>query len=358
MKKRQALLLTCVVLCTSLIGCGGQSGQTVPESMITQEIIAQSTAALESPVQENANQGNAASSSENSIQKEADEEYVYDYQVSMDPIPKEIADLGGPCQGTIHAFPSKIRIGLTEKRMEEDPELKAEVEKRISEFEEFLEKNIGGKFRVDGVSIDTAFEAEWRFYCTEIASEFHFTTSYLNFSYYENKQGGDVSLRNLEYDVAGYYNAKATEEQKKLYEAIVFESFGDALTGVWIQEDFDCVALDIIQYTDEAVDKVAEQAKIAALWKKLREKNSHYDYTITLVYFPSIYREIIDQKYKQGNRQDTYFSEECLKKLKEKGEIIDGFFYEYFSQEFDGDEGLDILIEKQGDHFTEWKYWQ
>lgn len=50
------------------------------------------------------------------------EGYVYDYQVSMEPIPVEITALGGEVCGTIHAYPTEIEVGLAQKAIEENPE--------------------------------------------------------------------------------------------------------------------------------------------------------------------------------------------------------------------------------------------
>lgn len=67
---------------------------------------------------------------------EAVEGYVYDYQVSMEPIPVEIAALGGEVCGTIHAYPTEIEVGLAKKAIEENPEWQKMNEENI----EFLKK--------------------------------------------------------------------------------------------------------------------------------------------------------------------------------------------------------------------------
>ena len=68
--------------------------------------------------------GSISGEEKKSVEEKAPEGYVYDYQVSMEPIPKEIEDLGGSCVGTMHAFPTRIEKVLTQQEVEKDPKLK------------------------------------------------------------------------------------------------------------------------------------------------------------------------------------------------------------------------------------------
>ncbi|MDE7268990.1 MAG: hypothetical protein K2N81_00780, partial [Acetatifactor sp.] len=208
MKRLTAILLVCGVLCVSLTSCGR------PSDRIGQESV---SAAIESDVQAapGMNDDNLPSAGDGNAQG-LSEDYVYDYQVSMDPIPKEIADLGGPCQGTIHAFPSKIVQGLTQKQIEEDLELKKEVEETIPKVERYLTENIGEQFIVDGLEIRS--ECDWSWICTEVSTGYQFSISYLRL--YSNFDDNHVFLEN-------YYNAQITEEIAPEIEPLIKDVFGE-----------------------------------------------------------------------------------------------------------------------------------
>ena len=334
MKRLTAILLVCGVLCVSLTGCGRASDRIGQESVST-----------------------ATESDENA--QDLGEDYVYDYQVSMEPIPKEIAELGGPCQGTIHAFPSKIKMGLTQKMMEEDPELKAEVEKRIPEIEQALMENIGGEFKIDGVV--ALSELNWAWYCTEVSTGHQFSIVYINNEYDDQKNGWDSSLRNLIF-FEGYYEAEKTANMTPEIEPFILDVFEGYFYKIWIQGSADNIDIYIMQFTDEEVDKSSEQVKILQLWEKLQEYDSDRKYNLFLIYFPATYQEVIKQKYEEGCLTDMRLGgkKELIQTLLQAGEIKDFFVYDAFWNE-DINTSLNDLLEqyKVGKNFQNqiWEYW-
>lgn len=323
MKRKVALLLICAVLCLFQIGCGKQSDQTdqtTPESGASEE---------------------------------TDEEYVYDYQVSMEPIPKEIADLGGPCQGTIHAFPSKIRIGLTEKRMEEDPELKAEVQKRIPEIEQELAEKIGGKFRVDGV--DATDEMYWKIQCTELDTGEQFYVTYDN-SAYATRRDEKPYLFGNQVLTSEYYGKKESDKMRETMVKLCSKVYEDGCYNVWCDTGTGVVVSDmriyIAQFREEEVDRKDEQKKIKTLWEALHAYSDTTEYSIKIIYFPMEYKEVIAQKFASDSFNDWDMvsqGNEATRLLIENNEIKDSFLYESI---LNGREMESYLYEDKV-----WSYW-
>ncbi len=334
MKRVTAMLLVCG-LCLSLISCGKLSDQTGQESATA---VTESDAAV--------------------VSEAEDANYVYDYQVGMDPIPKEIADLGGPCQGTIHAFPSKIRMGLTQKRMEEDPELKAEVEKRIPEIEEYLAENIGGEFQVEGLFI--VDETEWEFFCKEISSGYQFWFRFDNVQYYyRNEENVNIVYNN--FYLEDYYEPQKTEKKKKDFDKMIAGSFGECCNVAWISGDsIELVTIRIALFTDQEIDKSEEQLKLLNLWTDLKEYNNDALYNICLIYYPTLYQEVMEKKFETGYLWDIGTTREVVQKLMQDGEIIAELRYDDLKGR-KGNMGLDLLLERYNSKKYKkeliWPYW-
>ncbi|MDE7268991.1 MAG: hypothetical protein K2N81_00785 [Acetatifactor sp.] len=346
MKRLTAILLVCGVLCVSLTSCGR------PSDRIGQESV---SAAIESDVQAapGMNDDNLPSAGDGNAQG-LSEDYVYDYQVSMEPIPKEIADLGGPCQGTIHAFPSKIRMGLTQKMMEEDPELKAEVEKRIPEIEQALADNIGGEFRVDEVIAEDVLD--WYWFCTEIETGYQFRIRYSNYEYFTSQTEYTITSDNMIL-FEDYYDEKEAEKVETVYAQVIQKSFGECCNRIWFHSSSDSLTIYIIQFTDNEIDKTAEQLKLLNLWSALKEYND-IRYDIDMLYYPVSYKEVIEQKFNDGNLYDfTIFHDE---ELLRRGELIARFDYmDGYIEE--NERGLDLWLEDyetgKYDEDLIWSFW-
>lgn len=342
MKQVMAVILAGGMLCAMLTGCSKP-----PDSMMQQ--TAGATEAETQTLPGKLDNEIPTSQTDSGKQSASDGEYVYDYQVSMDPIPKEIADLGGPCQGTIHAFPSKIEMGLTQKMMEEDPELKAEVEKRIPEVEQALKEEFGGEFRVDGViAVDVL---TWDFLCTEVDTEYQFIITYSNYAY-----SSKLSRSNDLY-FEDYYDEIESKEVEQDLAGIIVGCYGEVINKVWVQSGMNTINLYIIQLIDGQVDAVNEQIKILDLWKALQDYNSETEYVLDIRYCPVTYREVMEQKCVQGNINDMILMNE--EELLHNGELKDRFLYvEWLDGE--GDD-LDAILNyyEQGTYNEKkiWKQW-
>ncbi len=343
MKRMKKILAVVLIMCLLLGGCGRQTGASLGESPATtqQEKVTGTEGEAEA---------GSANEAVNDNKGVNDDSVVYDYQVSQEPIPKEIADLGGPCQGTIHAFPSQIEMGLTRKMIEEDLELKAEVEKRIPEVEQGLEENFGREFQVE--IMDIRQKMSWFFLCTELETGYQFVMTYYNFDY----AGEDFPMDNKLY-LHDYYEKKESEDLQQKFSKMIENSFGDCLNTIWVQSEVDSISIFIIQFTDEEVDKFNEQSKLLSLWKSLRDYSQETKYDIELLYFPTEYQEVIEQKYVNGNFFD--YTTGYSTKLLEQGEMVAKF--DYTDREKNEEASMDKLYKKYKNWWQPmdqiWPYW-
>ncbi len=289
---------------------------------------------------------------------ECPEGYVYDYQVSMEPIPEEIAALGGPCEGTIHAFPSRIGMALTELEMEKDPVLKAEVEKRIPEIEAALEEEIGGEFVVDGVIL--LDNLGWYFFCTEVETGYQFDLSYAN-KEYDAQKNNRTSTENI-INTKEYYKAKESIALSEELIPLVREIYPDGDIKIQKQGGVDVTEIFVSQYTEAEVDKCLEQEKLLMLWEALQAYDNTVYYNVSLTFYPPEYQRIIEEKYDTFIRFDfgQTFDVNTISRLGENGEVISCFRYLGIKAEKD-EENLDGLLQeyREGnlDRELVWKYW-
>ena len=289
---------------------------------------------------------------------ECPEGYVYDYQVSMEPIPEEIAALGGPCEGTIHAFPSRIGMALTELEMEKDPVLKAEVEKRIPEIEAALEEEIGGEFVVDGVILINQYD--WCFFCTEVDTGYQFDMTYSNYEY-EAAMNNSFVINNKIY-VEDYYNEKVSISMREDLIPLISEIYSMENITIRAQSGVDVVDVMIALFTENEVNKCQEQERILALWKSLQNYDGSVSYRLSLTFYSPKYQNVIEEKYNTMFRYDItkIFSERILNCLIKNEDIQCCFIYSGLSNKND-EENLDILLQqyKDGKYDTKaiWKYW-
>lgn len=287
------------------------------------------------------------------------EGYVYDYQVSMEPIPEEITALGDPCQGTIHAFPSKIGMALTELEMEKDPVLKEEVEKRIPEIEAALEEEIGGEFAVDGVIVDGE-GFDWTFFCTELETGYQFDLGYANKEYHA-KITNDKWLTENVISVEDYYKKETSIEIQEELVPIVKEIYQNSNIKVQTQ-GYDIVDIVIAQYADEEVDKCLQQENLLMLWEKLMEYDKEVHYNLSLAFYPYEYEALINEKYNTYIRYDfgKVFNKETVRRWGDKSEILACFRYVGISDKKDA-ENMNVLLQqsKEENYNKEkiWEYW-
>ena len=349
MGKKKLLQFTAVAICLiCLTGCG--AGPALPEDTDI-PINAQDIPSAGSEGQQQQNGSGTTGDS-----AELPEGYVYDYQVSLEPIPQEIADLGGMCVGTMHAFPSRIMVGLMKQRMEEDPELKAEVEKRVEEVKQTLSEEIGGEFEVEIMSVEDKWD--WVFYCTEKKTGYEFKMNYVNNEYY------NPAWHNNVLNVPDYYGKFKADKYEEDVKSIISKAFENSFVNIWCWEggkgriDIDVY---VAQFIDTGIDYEEEQYKIMQLWEALKGYDSEKHYRIYIGFYPTEYEELIQQKCEQGIWTDihAYNKEEVELLIKEK-DIYDVFFYyEIFNN--DTLVNMDTLLNdyKNGtyDETVVWDYW-
>lgn len=331
---KQIMLLLCVFIAVICTGCKNEEASV---SQVQNEVIEQSTNAEE-------------------ISGEAPEGYVYDYQVSMEPIPKEIADLGGTCCGTMHAFPSRIMAGLTEQKLENDPELKEEAEKRTKEVKETLENEIGGEFDVQVMEIED--KLTWRFLCTEKATNNQFGLQYFNYEYaYPEDKFAENFL-----SLTSYYALESTMKHGDTINNMIMEIFGNVCHDVYIQEDVNETTIYLAEFTNDKIVYNEWQIKILKLWEQLNNYNEQMDYRIYLGIYPPQYEEVIMEKCEKGVYMDTFvgYNTDGIKELINREEIHEYFSYiDHFEEE--KNINLDVLLEKYKDNNYDeneiWEYW-
>ncbi len=315
-QKRFWAIVATLLLCCMLIACGDSADSSTTNKTETDCEVSETVGSQSIP---------DGTSEEITDAADCPEGYVYDYQVSMEPIPEEIAALGGPCQGTIHAYPSRIAMALTELQMEEDPVLKAEVEKRIPEIEAALEEEIGGDFVVDGVILQD--DLSWVFICTEVATGYQFDLCYANFEY-EAQINNTTSPQNA-ISVEYYYREiESIAIRENLY-PIIGEIFNEGDYIVRAQVGGGIVDIVIGQYTDKEIEQCMEQEKILKLWEALQKYDNTKYYNLSLVFFPLKYENVIKEKYRTTIRYDfgNFISDKYLSYLAERKEIWGGITY-------------------------------
>jgi len=314
------------------------------EAVTSQSLIGNSTDRIEPP--------NVGEMIEALDEQECPEGYVYDYQVSMEPILEEIAALGGPCQGTIHAFPSKIGMALTELEMEKDPVLKAEVEKRIPEVEAALEEEIGGDFTVDGVIEINKFT--WIFMCTDNITGEQFDLCYANHEY------NGLRFDNIAY-TDDYYDEIESKTIREDLLPILKNVYSDSTIMVRLQRGVNVVDIVIVKYTDENIDKTMEQKVFLDMWEHLQEYSTELYYNINLSFFSKEYKNVIEEKMTTRIRYDFCgaYSNEVLSTLIENGEIWNSLYYSESKNEEDNimDKYFYEYKSEKYNEEIEWQYW-
>ena len=310
----------------------------------------------ESTVQKEKSKTNMSDEEKKSVSEEAPEGYVYDYQVSMEPIPKEIADLGGPCVGTMHAFPTRIEKALTQQEVEKDPELKAEVERCTQEVKEALTEEIGGEFEVEIMSMDEN-RFDWKFFCKEVSTGYEFDIGYTNYKY----NNPETMIDDNDVFVKDYYNNRNVNKEKGISD-ILNKIFPNGNIRIVFRDDVKQTSIYLAQFPNIDFNIKEEQIKILDLWEQLQEYDNQMGYLIYIGYYPSEYKNILEQRCKNGIYQDIFtgYEKEKINKLIENQEIYDYFsFYEYT----DGENSVNmdtLLSDYQNGTYDKnkiWEYW-
>jgi len=323
-KQKKKIGIFFVVYICLLIGCGTSTENTMEENPYENQLDEE----LESVFEE---VGTAPAG------------YVYDYQVSLDPIPEDVAAYGGECYGTIHAFPSKIKVEMMRRELEkpENKELKDEAERCKKEIIDALEKEYGGKFSAELMQIDWN---RWYFYCTDIEVQFVFCVGYDNYGFLEPNR-----IEENNFDIEIYLFDSYVDEEKENINKIISSEYKDNCTRIFmqkLQDDLEVVTIYIAVFQDEDIEPEQEENRIKCVWNKINEletKNVRRDYTYRIDYYPVEYKTVIEQKYKDGLYMDIDISHNSLtiEKWLENEEILGSFYYDEFFEEEEFEEFID-----------------
>lgn len=255
--------------------------------------------------------------------EECPEGYVYDYQVSMEPIPEEIAALGGDVCGTIHAYPTRIKIALAKKEIENDVELQKQNEKNIAGVKQYLVDTYGGEFEVEPLTTGI-----WSYMCTEIATKKSFVI-YISSTYIMNISDEIVSVDTY------FYEEKSQQYVQKLNSILSDNIQEDYVfrTRIECLEDNNIFKLKLAIFKENEIDYIDEQTMIISVYnemKKLLETEGTNTYiTITITYFSPKYQEVIENQYNSNSFNDlSYIHSECVEILMRNHEIIEQFDYQ------------------------------
>ena len=251
---------------------------------------------------------------------ECPEGYVYDYQVSMEPIPEDIAALGGDVYGTIHAYPSRIEIALTEKEIEEDSELKKENERNVQAIQKYLSDTYGGEFEI--VPFETGI---WSYLCTEKNTGKCFNI------YVSSLYGMGVSEDVVAMDT--YYYEENIQEYLDEIDIILKENISNEYyykSKLQRQDDVNVLYINLAIFDENDVDYIDEQKRIISIYseveKMLSDNNSEADLALNIIYINSLYKDVIAKQYQSNNYEDvTYIYEQCAEKLISEKEILAKF---------------------------------
>ena len=287
-------------------------------------------------------------------------EYVVDYQLGEEPIPLEIADLGNPCVGTIHAYPSKIDAALSEMMMAEDEGLREKADFLIEEIDELF----AAKGRTDLEYRDIRMLSNQMWYVDYYSKSMEEIREFYHPSISEELS--DTHRESSFFE--GPINIRLDTEKKRFqeneYEKELKENGDECVVNAEYFDD--SVYIVIWEFRDE-VNRIEEQKTIAKYWRTIQEIKGDEDVNFQVIYVPYIYKEIYRRKGESHIFED-YGGEYSDNKLKNTGEILDCFWYDTLrrKQFMDGDRKIG---EESIKHYTadlsdcildtkkEWRYW-
>lgn len=304
MKTNVTLGIVVMVLLLAVTGCGKEEIIRNDNTLSLEDAIAEATA--------------------------KEEKYVYDYQVSMDPIPEEIAALGGEVCGTIHAYPVEIMIGLAQKEIEENPEWQKQNEENIEFLKQYLTKEHGGEYEIRPMTSDFSQDEFMsnNYMCTENSTGKEFGVRIFRNPYVELTES---DVRNDYY----FYVDNAKKYRKDIEESLN-EFLGDEYVyGTFYEtmESTEILNILVACFREENIDILSEQQKIIDFYKNIKgiQKTSSGKFTFRIVftYFPMEYQDVITQQYQSTCRKNYIkIIGERTTKLIEEGEVYAQFEYE------------------------------
>ena len=283
--------------------------------------------------------------------EECPEGYVYDYQVSMEPIPEEIAALGGEVCGTIHAYPTEIKKGLVQQEIEEDKELQVENEICIEGVRKYLTEMYGGEYEISPITTGI-----WSYVCVDKKTGKEFSL-YINPAYMTGREEEVVTADDYYYEENGY------EYAEKLNEVIENLQWENYIQKVFLERvSLGNLKLYMAVFCNEEPDYLYEQEKILQIYEVMKEMQDREDEDMTIEiiisYFPIEYQTVIVSQYQKSVSEMMYISNRVADKLLENGEL-------YAQFDFEGDKGVtnsldEILDNKEQYYENEYilPYWR
>ena len=308
MKRRISLVVALMLMALTVFGCGKREElENTPSSSLSDIINDEEVAEEECP-----------------------EGYVYDYQVSMEPIPEEIAALGGEVCGTIHAYPTKIQIELVKQKIENSEELKEENEAYLAVVRQYLNDTYGGEFEIAPIAIDS-----WRYACIEKATDKRFIIS-INPLY--SKYQADVDIIYID---SYYYEENASVYKEDLNNIMknmitdnhIYRVFQEKL------DEYKKLQLHIAIFCETKPVLVEEQEMIIDMYEQIcemRRNDDNGNVEIIITYFPISYKDVITTQYSSPFVDELLsISYERVDKLIENGEVYAQFRYNEGANEKD-----------------------
>lgn len=301
MKRKVILVVFSLILIFMMGGCGEKEELETTPSQSLDELIS------------------IGSETENG---ECPEGYVYDYQVSMEPILEDIAALGGEVCGTIHAYPTEIKAALISKEIENNKELQEQHSRNMQGIEKYLKETYGGEFDIK--PIEKNF---WEYWCKELDTGKEFSIE-VERAFSRGIGKDAISIDRYDYEeTAEIY----TEELKQIIEEVIIDENVYKIRCQTVNEVW-CLDLYMAIFCDIEPNYLDEQKKIIQIFdvmKQFQQENKNgLDLNLVITYFPTEYKEVISKQYESELFDDIqYVNNSNISVLQKNNEVYSQFRY-------------------------------
>lgn len=301
MKRKVILVVFSLILIFMMVGCGEKEELETTPSQSIDELIS------------------IGSETENG---ECPEGYVYDYQVSMEPIPEEIAALGGEVCGTIHAYPTEIKAALLEEEIENSTELQEQHNRNVQGIEKYLKETYGGEFEIK--PIEKYF---WEYGCKELDTGKEFSIE-VERTFSRGFGKNAISIDKYDYeDTADIYR----EGLKQIIEEVILDESVYRIRCQTVNEVW-CLDLFMAVFCDNEPNYLEEQKKIIRIFDIMKqfqkETANGLDLNLVITYFPITYKEVISKQYESKLFDDIqYINDSNISILQKSNEVYSQFRY-------------------------------
>ena len=273
------------------------------------------------------------------LETTADEGYVYDYQVSLEPIPEFIAQMGGEVCGTMHANPGAIQLTYTSFLVGVDEEWKAEYEADYKIVGKYLYETYGKEFKILPLYKGLAYV-----YFEENSDEIY--TVFL----LDKGEGKEVTADTRYYEENGKKYGQDLVEvlEENIQEEYVYKLYCENVSPAKI------LHVNVAIFSEEQPDCIQEQKVAIALYEKMKEIQKEQDDEVffiafELMYYPMEYQNVITNQYNSAFLSNiTWSDDEKVKKLIEMNEIYASFD---FSSLFKDETAFQELVENKEAYF-------